>query len=268
MNFPARVFAQLCVNPRKLKLPGLPSPRLCRSRSANRPTFLDESHDAPVRYTVLDEPDQPSVNEGVEKAPDVGVEVGIELGRAYDRWRVTNLALSIARWDHSSTMVTFPEAPLRSRTVGFPESGSDLGTSPQAFPPVERFKRWHACAPITDGLFVPYPHDGESALSRLCVRAPLASRGCQVSSAPLPAAGVTGSGTMSRIASKSVTSSSSLLWAHAPEPGDGARVVEGLERSRAPLQERVEAHSRVRMQVAVIDVVARIGPALGARRSG
>jgi hypothetical protein len=30
---------------------------------------------------------------------------------------------------HISTIVTFPEASLRSRTVGFPESGSDLGSS-------------------------------------------------------------------------------------------------------------------------------------------
>src|SRR5215813_11615633 len=29
-NLPLRVFAQLCVNPRKLKVSGLPSPRLCR----------------------------------------------------------------------------------------------------------------------------------------------------------------------------------------------------------------------------------------------
>src|SRR5215831_14764590 len=38
--------------------------------------------------------------------------VGIELRRACCRWRVTSLALSIARWDLISTMATFPEAPL------------------------------------------------------------------------------------------------------------------------------------------------------------
>jgi hypothetical protein len=38
--------------------------------------------------------------------------VGIELGRADCRWRVTNPALSVAGWVHSSTMATFPEAPL------------------------------------------------------------------------------------------------------------------------------------------------------------
>src|SRR5215467_9998020 len=37
--------------------------------------------------------------------------VGIELRRACCRWRVTSLALSIARWDLISTMVTFSEAP-------------------------------------------------------------------------------------------------------------------------------------------------------------
>src|SRR4030095_14924052 len=37
---------------------------------------------------------------------------GIELGRADCRWRVTIPALSVAEWVHSSTLVTFPEAPL------------------------------------------------------------------------------------------------------------------------------------------------------------
>jgi hypothetical protein len=38
--------------------------------------------------------------------------VGIELGRASCKWRVTSPALSVAEWVHSSTMATFPEAPL------------------------------------------------------------------------------------------------------------------------------------------------------------
>jgi len=38
--------------------------------------------------------------------------VGIEPRRASCRWRVTVLALSIAGRVHSSTMATFPEAPL------------------------------------------------------------------------------------------------------------------------------------------------------------
>src|ERR1700726_4163642 len=39
-------------------------------------------------------------------------QVGIELQRASFRWRVTVLALSIARRVPSSTVATFPEAPL------------------------------------------------------------------------------------------------------------------------------------------------------------
>jgi hypothetical protein len=46
------------------------------------------------------------------RAIAIALFVGIELGRADCRWRVTNPALSVAGWVHSSTMVTFPEAPL------------------------------------------------------------------------------------------------------------------------------------------------------------
>ena len=38
--------------------------------------------------------------------------VGIEIGRANFRWEVTSLALSIARWVHSSTMAAFPAPPI------------------------------------------------------------------------------------------------------------------------------------------------------------
>ena len=58
----------------------------------------------------------------------------IELGRASCRWRVTSLALSLAKWVPSSTMATFPEAPLQSRKVGFPNSGFRLGFPREAFP--------------------------------------------------------------------------------------------------------------------------------------
>ena len=37
--------------------------------------------------------------------------VGIQLGRAYFRWRVSTFALSVARWVHNSTLVTLPQAP-------------------------------------------------------------------------------------------------------------------------------------------------------------
>jgi len=43
--------------------------------------FLDESHDALVRDTVLDELDQPSVVDGVEKPTDVDVEHPVHLLR-------------------------------------------------------------------------------------------------------------------------------------------------------------------------------------------
>src|SRR6266581_469308 len=70
--------------------------------------------------------------------------VGIELGRAHVGGGFPILALSIARWVHNSTVATFPEAPLRSRTIGFPESGSDLGFPSQAFPLARRLKHWRA----------------------------------------------------------------------------------------------------------------------------
>lgn len=60
-------------------------------------------------------------------------------------------------------MATFPKAPLRSRTVGFPESGSDPGSPPQAFPRGVWLKRWRAYTPDTAGLLVPYPRYGKSA---------------------------------------------------------------------------------------------------------
>ena len=45
--------------------------------------------------------------------------VGIELRRACCRWRVTSLALSIARWNLISTMATFPEAPYNAGRPNF-----------------------------------------------------------------------------------------------------------------------------------------------------
>ena len=51
------------------------------------------------------------------------------------------------RTEHS-----LPEAPLRSRTVGFPESGSDLGYRLQVLLAAERFKRWRIYTPLAFGL--------------------------------------------------------------------------------------------------------------------
>jgi hypothetical protein len=47
---------------------------------------------------------------------------------------------------------TFPQAPLRSRTVGFPESGSDLGCPPTAFPNLVKLKCWLIFTPPALGL--------------------------------------------------------------------------------------------------------------------
>ena len=49
-------------------------------------------------------------------------------------------------------ITTFPQAPLRSRTVGFPESGSDLGCPPTAFPYAVRLKCWLMSTPAMFGL--------------------------------------------------------------------------------------------------------------------
>jgi len=47
---------------------------------------------------------------------------------------------------------TFPQAPLRSRTVGFPEYGSDPGFPLKVFPTLRKLKRWLAYAPLIAGL--------------------------------------------------------------------------------------------------------------------
>ena len=66
---------------------------------------------------------------------------GIELECADLRRRVTSPALSVTEWVPSSAMATFLQAPLRSRTVGFPESGSDLGwLYPPGLPDARRAK--------------------------------------------------------------------------------------------------------------------------------
>jgi len=48
--------------------------------------------------------------------------------------------------------ITFPQAPLRSRTVGSPESGSDLGYPRMAFPLRAKLKCWSISTPHRIGL--------------------------------------------------------------------------------------------------------------------
>ena len=43
---------------------------------------------------------------------------------------------------------TFPQAPLRSRTVGFPEYGSDPGFPLTAFLNMRKLKRWLTYTPL------------------------------------------------------------------------------------------------------------------------
>ena len=47
---------------------------------------------------------------------------------------------------------TFPRAPLRSCTVGFPEYSSDLGFPPEAFPARVKLKCWLTSTPPRAGL--------------------------------------------------------------------------------------------------------------------
>ena len=132
--------------------------------------------------------------------------VGIELRCACGRWRVTIPALSVAEWVHSSTMATFPKAPLRSRTVGFPESGSDPGLSPwglSAGGVAQALTRLHpARSRFAPRLAPAY----RNRATRPCVRTLFRRRSRQAPRAPLPEPGVTGSGAASSAASGGVGS--------------------------------------------------------------
>ena len=111
-------------------------------------------------------------------------------------------------------VATFPQAPLRSRKAGFPRSGSDLGFPSWAFPESRR-------GSSTD-IRTPHPrwftHDlvptSKTGLSRLRVRGPPWDR--QVPRAPSLHAGVTVMQKTSCVSSQNITSTSSLLRAHAP----------------------------------------------------
>ncbi len=112
-------------------------------------------------------------------------------------------------------IATFPEASLRSRTVGFPESGSDLGISLVAFPRVARFKCRLTYAPHihgsqTSSLLLPEPRSPARcpgvSWSRQVPRAPLPDLRCY---RPIRAT--------SSVASEDITPPSSLVRAHAPD---------------------------------------------------
>ena len=75
-------------------------------------------------------------------------------------------------------MVTFLEAPLRSRTVGFPESGSDLGCIPEAFPTRMKLKCWHMYTPLRIGLPSDLVPNLRAKALRLSVRTLLRTAKC------------------------------------------------------------------------------------------
>jgi hypothetical protein len=112
-------------------------------------------------------------------------------------------------------ITTFPQAPLRSRKAGFPRSGSDLGFPSWAFPDTRRSSSTDIHTPRLRW----FTHDlvpaSKAGLSRLKVRGPPWDR--QVPRAPSLQAGVTGMQKTSRVSSQNITSTSSLLRAHAPD---------------------------------------------------
>jgi hypothetical protein len=110
-------------------------------------------------------------------------------------------------------IVMFPQAPLRSRTVGFPESGSDLGFPVAAFPPEAKRSRLTPLRPDPSGLLttlVPTLRDtvdlgskSEAVPGPPSAQSPFASRRCY-----LRPWGV-------RTPSTAITQPSSLLRTHA-----------------------------------------------------
>src|SRR6266567_158107 len=67
---------------------------------------------------------------------------------------------------HARLASTFPQAPLRSRTVGFPEYGSDPGFPLKVFPNMRKLKRWLASTPLIAGLPAGSPTKTGSSDSR------------------------------------------------------------------------------------------------------
>jgi hypothetical protein len=141
--------------------------------------------------------------------------VGIELARAHGRWRVTKPALSIAGWGHSSTLVTFHEAPLRSRTVTFRESGSDLGLSSSGLPSSRRSSSGDT-HPLRSGWVCSRlrPH-ARAALAQLCGWVP--TRHSRTAECPEPLCPTLSRRGVLRNAWESITPPSSLIRAHASD---------------------------------------------------
>src|SRR5437879_7281420 len=79
--------------------------------------FLDEPHDAPVCYPVLDELHQPFVGNSIEKAFDVQIEHPVHLSRQQSRVQCIQRLMLASPW---------PEPVRKSKKVGFVDSVQHL----------------------------------------------------------------------------------------------------------------------------------------------
>src|SRR5467141_1147899 len=79
--------------------------------------FLDEPHDAPVCYPVLDELHQPFVGNSIEKAFDVQIEHPVHLSRQQSRVQCIQRLMLVAPWS---------EPVRKSKKVGFVDSVQHL----------------------------------------------------------------------------------------------------------------------------------------------
>jgi hypothetical protein len=117
-------------------------------------------------------------------------------------------------------LATFPEARLRSRTVGFPESGSGLGSarhfSGRAFPHGAKLGCWRTLRPVAVEFASPLRH-GAGPAEPSSVSGCLSTVVATECPEPLCPTGVTRAGAASRAAWRGVTPSSSLVRAHAPD---------------------------------------------------